>query len=84
MVDVDGATLEVLVGGGGRSVICVAPHPVGGQLRGGGPLSDIARVVKVNPRGLGSSSPVREARELTLDQLAVDMEAVRERLDIGR
>src|SRR5690349_5897750 len=44
----------------------------------------MGRLVVVNPRGVGGSSPDREPREATFGQHADDLEAVRRRLGVER
>ena len=84
-VDVDGATLEILSSAGGQPVVCSA-HPLYAEPAEGGLLSDTLigtrRVVVVNPRGLGGSSPARSPRDMMMAQLVEDLEAVHHRLGI--
>src|SRR5262245_31869384 len=90
LIDLDGVSLEVFTGGTGRPAVC-STHPteagVAGHWEEWFPrprLADTRRVVLINPRGLGASSPVRRQRELTFGQLADDVEGVRERLGLRR
>jgi len=83
LVDVDGAVLEVFVGGAAAPTICQVPHPI----LPGQPsdvLAELGRLVKVNPRGIGASSAAAQAHHLTIHQLVDDLEAVRRRLGIDR
>src|SRR5688572_14276698 len=84
-IEVDGATIEVSRGGTGQPVVCSA-HPFYAEPTEGGILSDPLRgmgtVIVVTPRGLGGSSPIQSPRELTMDQLVEDLEAVRQRLGV--
>src|SRR5258708_28367668 len=43
-----------------------------------------ARVVAVNPRGVGRSSPHRDVRDATLDGMAADLDMVRQALGLRR
>jgi proline iminopeptidase len=86
MIDVDGATLEVLLSGDALPAICNT-HPSGGMTAeewGAEPHIGTWRDIWVNARGLGTSSPVRLQRELTFSQLVDDLEAVRTRLGLDR
>jgi pimeloyl-ACP methyl ester carboxylesterase len=90
LIDLDGVSLEVFAGGAGGPAVC-STHPTGAIVAGEWGewfplpgLADARRVVLINPRGLGKSSPVRRQNELTFGQLADDVEAVRERLGLGR
>jgi pimeloyl-ACP methyl ester carboxylesterase len=82
MIDVDGATLEIFVGGDRGPVICEA-HPYGGYT---GQLADWdrrpaeARLVQVNGRGAGRSSRGRDARDYSFGRFVDDLEAVRREL----
>ncbi len=83
MIDVDGAALEVFVGGTGRPLICSTNQwTVQTALRG--PLADVladeGTLVTVNPRDAGKSSRAREPGELTMASLVDDLEVVRQRL----
>ncbi len=83
MIDVDGATLEVFVGGTGRPLFCstnqwTVQTPIRGPLAD--VLADEGTLVTVNPRDAGNSSPAREPRELTMASLVDDLEVVRQRL----
>jgi pimeloyl-ACP methyl ester carboxylesterase len=88
LVDIGGAELEAHIGGvldAGAKLVC-ASHPAGpfGQetveLLGSAAQ---ARVVCVNPRGIGGSSPLAPAQRYTLEEIVDDIEAVRQRLDLG-
>jgi proline iminopeptidase len=83
LIDVDGAVLEVFVGGAAPPTICQVPHPLD-LGRPSGVLAELGRLVKVSPRGLGTSSAAAQAHDLTIDRLVDDLEAVRRRLDVGR
>ena len=87
-VQVDGAELDVLVGGraeSGDATVCTA-HPTESMDQALGLLADItqARVVCVNPRGVGGSSPPAEPADSTLEGMADDLEAVRLALGVHR
>lgn len=83
MIDVDGATLEVFMGGAGRPWICsTSQWAVQTALLG--PLTDVlageGSLVTVNPRDAGNSTPAQDAKELTMTSLVDDLEVVRQRL----
>jgi len=80
-VQVDGATLEVFLGPANGPWIATT-HPFLLQTADAGWMDQISRAVKINPRGQGNSTPIRTARDLTLDQLVEDVEAVRRCLGI--
>jgi len=72
LIDVDGAVLEVFVGGAAAPTLCQVPHPL-----------DLGRPSGVLAE-LGTSSAAAQAHDLTIDRLVDDLEGVRRRLDIGR
>ncbi|MBA3947960.1 MAG: alpha/beta hydrolase [Herpetosiphonaceae bacterium] len=82
LIEVDGATLEVFVGGDQGPLICEA-HPYGGYT---GHLADwdrrpaVARLVQVNGRGAGGSSRARDAQDYSFDRFIDDLEVVRRTL----
>ena len=85
LIDVEGATLEVFVGGAGGPTVCqshpfVALPPDSGLVDA---VGDLCRLVRVNPRGTGGSSAARAPSECTLGQHVADLEAVRQRLGVG-
>lgn len=85
-VQVAGAELKVLVGGRdepGSGTVCTA-HPVESMDAFLTLLADItrARVVCVNPRGVGRSSPPGHPSDLTLKLMAGDLDAVRRSLGL--
>jgi pimeloyl-ACP methyl ester carboxylesterase len=85
-VEVDGATLEVFTGGAGGPTVCQS-HPFVAQTPEGGlvdAVGDLCRLVRVNPRGVGSSSAARTPRTFSFAQQVADLEAVRQRLGIER
>ena len=82
MIEVDGATLEIFVGGDRGPVICEA-HPYGGytgQLAEWDRRAAAARLVQVNGRGAGRSSRGRDARDYSFGRFVDDLEAVRREL----
>jgi proline iminopeptidase len=89
MIDVDGAMLEVFLGGAGEPVVCQS-HPFAprsaeleyGQTSGGWE-SGMGRLVGVNPRGVGNSSS-KTPGDFTFRRHVDDLEVVRERLGIDR
>ena len=82
MIEVDGATLEIFVSSDHGPAICEA-HPYGGYT---GQLADwdrrpaAARLVQVNGRGAGRSSPGRDALDYSFGRFVDDLEAVRRAL----
>jgi len=87
-VPVAGAELEVLVGGRdepGVGTVCTAhpTEPLDGSLT---LLADAtrARVVCVNPRGVGRSSAPEQPSDLALEVTAGDLDAVRRSLGVHR
>jgi len=88
MVQVDGAELDVLVGGHDESAaatVCTA-HPTESMDRALGLLADItqARVVCVNPRGVGGSSPPAGPPDSVLECMVDDLETVRLAIGVDR
>jgi proline iminopeptidase len=87
MIDIDGATLEVLLRGDALPAVC-STHPSSGMTaeEWSSDEAHIAnrREIWVNARGLGNSSPVRLQREMTFSQLVDDLEAVRRQLELDR
>ncbi len=85
-VQVDGAELDVLIGGreSGAGTVCTM-HPFESMDAALPQLADStqARVICVNPRGVGGSSPPGQAGESTLECMADDLEAVRRALGLG-
>jgi pimeloyl-ACP methyl ester carboxylesterase len=82
MVPVDSGELDVLVGGrDGRGTIATL-HPTESMHEVVPLLAEVtgARVVSVNPRGVGRSSPHRDIRDATIDGMAADLDAVRQAL----
>lgn len=84
LVNVCGATLEVFVGGVADAPVVCETHSHDAVSADGGPVAEMAWVVRINPRGFGNSSPVRRPGDMTLDQLARDVEGVRRSLGIER
>jgi len=87
-VPVAGAELDVLVGGRdepGAGTVCTA-HPVESMDASIPVLTEItrARVVCVNPRGVGRSSPPEHPDDSTLEVTADDLDAVRRSLGLPR
>src|SRR5262245_30597035 len=86
MIDIDGAALEVFIGGDILPAIC-STHPSGCATAEGWNWDDEVgnrRVIEVNARGLGNSSSPRLQREITFAQLVDDLEAVRRQLGLDR
>jgi pimeloyl-ACP methyl ester carboxylesterase len=82
MVPVEAGELDVLVGGrDGRGTIATL-HPAESMHDAVPLLAELtgARVVAVNPRGVGRSSPHRDIRDATIDGMAADLDAVRQAL----
>ena len=85
---VAGAELDVLVGGWDEpraGTMCTA-HPTESMDAALPLLAEItrARVVCVNPRGVGRSSPPQHPRDSTLEVMADDLDAVRGSLGLPR
>jgi pimeloyl-ACP methyl ester carboxylesterase len=87
-VAVEGAELEVFVGGPegpGVPLLC-ATHPFEPMIAGSAALlSELARarVLCINPRGVGGSSPPAHPGDTTLERIVEDLEAVRRALGLG-
>src|SRR5262249_6562208 len=85
-VAVEGGVLDVLDGGVLESERVAATARLFASLDGFLPLiadATGARVVCVNPRGVGGSAPPRPD-DMTLERVADDLDAVRRALGIGR
>jgi pimeloyl-ACP methyl ester carboxylesterase len=86
MVPVDSGELDVLVAGreGMRTVATL--HPIESMHEALPLLAEVteARVVCVNPRGVGRSSPHRDVRDATIDGMAADLDQVRQALGFRR
>jgi pimeloyl-ACP methyl ester carboxylesterase len=83
MVPVESGELDVLVGGGRDVQGTIATlHPVESMHEVAPLLAEVtgARVVSVNPRGIGRSSPHRDIRDATIDGMAADLDLVRQAL----
>jgi proline iminopeptidase len=92
-VEAEGAQLEVFVARAAGPFICTTHPfiPAGGNtletLKTSAYIRALAaagRLVVVNPRGMGNSSPAKRVDDLTLRQLADDLEAVRRGLGVGK
>ena len=84
MIEVDGAVLEVFVGGAGAPAVCQS-HPCSAQPPTGSPTDELGRffrLIRVNPRGVGGSSAGRGPGDLTFRQHVEDLEAVRRQLGL--
>lgn len=86
MVPVDAGELDVLVAGrdGVRTVATL--HPTESMHEALPLLAEVteARVVCVNPRGIGRSSALRDIRDATVDGMAADLDQVRQALGFRR
>jgi proline iminopeptidase len=85
LMAVDGATLEVFLGGDGEPVVCRshACEPMSADSIW--PWDEtMGRLVEVNPRGVGGSSGGQDPHDFTFSQHADDLEAVRQRLGVWR
>jgi pimeloyl-ACP methyl ester carboxylesterase len=86
MIPVDAGELDVLVAGreGARTVATL--HPIESMHEALPLLAEVteARVVCVNPRGVGRSSPHRDVRDATIDGMAADLDQVRQALGFRR
>jgi len=87
-VTVDGAELDVVVEGENRpdSLTVCTTHPIESMHQAVPTIVSItgARVVSVNPRGVGGSSPPRWTGDSTLETLADDLDAVRRALGVDQ
>jgi pimeloyl-ACP methyl ester carboxylesterase len=87
-ITVDGAKLDVVVQGEHRpdSLIVSTTHPMESMHQAAPAIVSItgARVVSVNPRGVGGSSPPRRTVDSALETLADDLDAVRRVLGVAR
>jgi 3-oxoadipate enol-lactonase len=86
LIDVGSGRLEAFISDAPEDapVICAA-HPADNYTAGTAELlaaASGARVVSVNPRGVGGSDPA--AGQLTLDEIVDDLDAVQQRLGIAR
>src|SRR5947209_7604661 len=86
MIPVESGELDVLVAGrdGVRTVATL--HPIESMHEALPLLAEVtdARVVCVNPRGVGHSSPHRDVRDATIDGMAADLDQVRQALGFRR
>ena len=82
MVPVDSGELDVLVGGRDGHGIVATLHPTESMHDVVPLLAEVtgARVVSVNPRGVGRSSAQRDIRDATIDGMAADLDLVRQAL----
>jgi pimeloyl-ACP methyl ester carboxylesterase len=78
--------LDVVIAGRDGAGTVVTLHPTEPMDAAAPQLADItgARVVCVNPRGIGRSSPAREPRDSTLEGMADDLDLVRRALGVSR
>jgi pimeloyl-ACP methyl ester carboxylesterase len=84
LIDVDGATLEVVEVDGNGPIVCITHPSWEEEIEQWVERLGNLHLVVILPRGLGKSSPVRRQREMTFSQLADDVEAVRQRLGVSR
>ena len=82
MVPVNSGELDVLVGGRDGPGTIATLHPTESMHEVLPLLAEVtgARVVSVNPRGVGRSSPHRDIRDATIDGMAADLDLVRQAL----
>lgn len=93
LIDINGATLEVFISDGHKPLIAVT-HPFAppqgnalASLRQSHYLQSLAaagRLVVVNPRGMGNSTPIHSPDDLTAARLIIDLDAIRQQLDAER
>ena len=87
-IEVEGAELEVFIGGPegpGVPTVC-ATHPFGPMAAESVSLLSRlaqARVLCINPRGVGGSSPRARPEDVTLERIVEDVEAIRRASGIG-
>jgi pimeloyl-ACP methyl ester carboxylesterase len=86
MIPVDSGELDVLIAGRDGVRTVAALHPIESMHEALPLLAEVtdARVVCVNPRGVGRSSPHRDVRDTTIDGMAADLDEVRQALGFGR
>jgi pimeloyl-ACP methyl ester carboxylesterase len=86
MVPVDSGELDVLVAGREDVRTVATLHPIESMHEALPLLAEVteARVVCVNPRGVGRSSPHRDVRDATIDGMAADLDQVRQALGFRR
>ncbi len=87
LFEIDGATIETFHGGSGDPVVCQS-HPFG--VLSADPLDPssgwmdwdptLGRLVRVNPRGVGQSTPQWQPDDVTFARHIDDLEAVRQQL----
>src|SRR3954452_9065230 len=80
MLEVDGATLEVFVGGEGPLLCASHPHATFTEEPLWQTAGIPARIVHMNARGFGRAAPVRDVQDYSVDQFLMDLEAVRRQL----
>jgi pimeloyl-ACP methyl ester carboxylesterase len=82
MIPVESGELDVLVHGGEGRCTVATLHPTESMHEMLPLLAEVteARVVAVNPRGVGRSSPHRDLRDATIDGMAADLDLVRQAL----
>jgi len=85
LVEIDDASLEVLVFGTGERTICTThPTTLAGLTGSAFGLTDavqgVATVAVVSPRGGGKSSPAVTSADFSMSQLVEDLERVRKSL----
>jgi proline iminopeptidase len=83
MIDVGSAQLEVYRGGA-RSIVVCGSQPHSPRPEDVEWYAERAQVVYLMPRGLGHSLPVRDRKDMQLETIVADLEAVRRRLGIDR
>jgi proline iminopeptidase len=81
LIDVEGATLEIYRGSDKYPIIC-CQHPHTSNLERFRWYADKTGFIYVVVRGLGNSSPIRGANDLTYLQAVHDLEAIRRKLAI--
>lgn len=86
MIPVDSGELDVLIAGREGLHTVATLHPFESMHEALPLLAEVteARVVCVNPRGVGRSSPHRDVRDATIDGMAVDLDQVRQALGFRR
>lgn len=86
MIPVDSGELDVLIAGREGVPTVATLHPSESMHDALPLLAEVteARVVCVNPRGVGRSSPHRDVRDATIDGMAADLDQVRQTLGFRR
>lgn len=80
LIEVEDGALQVILTGDGERLMCVAASTGVAPPSFDDVLGEFGTLVRVAPRGVGHSSPVRDWRDTTFERLVEDLEAVRQGL----